>query len=190
MENLREELLKIRTNKQIVYYKIFKNGDIVPETREFAKDLTKLDGENTVGVLEYVLKDALKHYAYKSDFDYVDMKLNAGLVYDAKDIEEGNRIKMNARPYDGIACFKVDSITSYLDGEKSNEYDYTEKHGGYSGLMLYDDAIRELVEHGLTYEGPETYEDLKNAILYGQDFDIDITMDLRLENGKKLTLKK
>ena len=190
MENLRDELLKLRTNKQIVYYRLFKNGDIVPETREFAKDLTKLDRENVVGVLEYVLTDALKKYSYKSDFDFVDMKLNAGLVYDAKDIEYGNRIKMNARPYDDIACFKVASITSYFNGEQSNAFDYVEENFGYSGLMLYNETLKELREHGLTFEGPETYEDLKNAILYGQDFDIDITMDLRLENEKKLSLKK
>ena len=190
MGNLREELLKLRTNKQIVYYQIYKDGEIVPETREFAKDLSKLSSEGGVGVLEYVFTDALKSYSYKSDFDYADMKLSAGLVYDAKDIEDGKRIKMNARPYDNIACFKIASISSYLNGEQSNTYDYTETYGFYRILVPYDKAIRELREHGLTVEGPESFEDLKNAILYGQDFDIDISMDLSLDHEKKLTLKK
>ena len=188
MENLKEELLKLRTKKQIVYYQMFKNGQIIPETREFARDLTKIGNENTVGVLEYVLTEALKRYSYKSDFDFVDMRLNAGVVYDAKDIEDG-KIRMNARPYDNIACFKVDSITSYLNGEQSNGFEYVAEHGGYSGLMLYNEVVKELRERGFNFEGPETFEDLKNAVLYGQDFNLDITMDLSLDNEQKLVLK-
>ncbi len=55
--------------------------------------------------------------------------------------------------------------------------------------MLYNEVVKELRERGFNFEGPESFEDLKNAVLYGQDFNIDITMDLSLDNEQKLVLK-
>ena len=188
MENLKEELLKLRTNKQIVYYD-YLNGEITPQKRKYATDLNLLNKDFALNIIDQYILDALRTYAYRCDFDLVKANLSAGLVYKPNDIEN-DTIKLNARPYDNIACFEINSVRTYLDGEQSNDKDYVSEINSYRGYALYNELVKGLKERGFVFDGPESFEDLKNAVLYGQDFNIDISMDLSLDKEKTLTLKK
>ena len=122
------------------------------------------------------MSEATESYGYDYDFDTITINLNLGLIYDIDDVDENNQIKENAKPMNGMLRFYTGDVNSYLDGEKTNGYTYDY---GRQGYITFNQLTSSIKKCGLEYNGPKSFEELKNRILNNEVFDITLTASLK-----------
>ena len=173
------------------YVSFFNDGKIRKDGGYATKRINEeANTSYSISLITDVLYGATRSYADDYDFDQIDMTLPLGLIYKSSDVDENNKIKENAQPLKGIVRFYTGSITSYLNGEKTNDLDYGEYARGKQGFINYDLLINEMKENGLTYTGPETFEELKEKILSGENFNVVLSANFKEQEEVKEEPKK
>ena len=99
------------------------------------------------------------------------------LVYKAEDHDENGNLKEDAEPLNNIVRFYTADVNCYLDGEQTNTYDYGRLHSRQS-FIDYDLLVNATRNNGLIFNGPDTFEEFKEAIKSGEPFNINVEASL------------
>ena len=178
-KNIFEKIRKAQSDQEIAYINFFNNGKVVEDKRYLKEKINEdLTSPKTFELIEDVLVDVAKKFAYLYKYDTIDMNLLLGLIYNASDVNEDKSLKENVKPYNGIVRFYTDNLNCYLNGEKVNSDKYNEYGMGRQSFINFNYLIKSIKKSGLDYNGPESFEELKEAILSGKKFDITLTADL------------
>lgn len=188
---LLQQLVEAKKSNEVAYVSFFNDGNVRTDTRDCVYRLKKdVDNEYSIIPIIACLKSAVESYSDRFDFDTVSMRLSLGLIYEKDDVLENNQIKSNAMPLKNIVRYYTDKIDSYLNGKKTNTYDYNEIMGR-QGFINFNTLISLLRDGGLNYYGPNTFEEFKNLVLSGVPFDIYLQANLKqYDDNKELTKKR
>ena len=185
-KSLLERLMDAKHEYDVANYAFFNDGVVRKDENYSAKRINNIDNEKQFAAIENVLCDATRSYARHYEFDNIDMSLLLGLIFDSKDIDENNKIKEDAEPVQNIVRYYTSSVTSQLDGEKTNSIDY-EKYGvGNQGYINFNQFISLIKKSGLDYNGPETFKEFEERILIGKPFDITLSANFKKKEEKEV----
>lgn len=180
-----EELKDIKVGREIASVNFFNDGSVRTDDRRYVEGHID-DFNKSVNGIKRVLSDATYSYSnsFEYEFDSIYMNMLFGLIYDVNDVIEDNIIKPNAMPKDKIVRYYTDRINSYLDGNKTNCADYYCYGVNNQGTIDYEQFVEYVQKNGLVFNGPQSFEELKNAILSNEKF--DITIGAEFEKQKTL----
>ena len=114
------------------------------------------------------------------------MKLLLGLIFDPKDIDENNKIREDAEPVHNIVRYYTSSVTSQLDGEKTNSIDYEQYGVGRQGYINFNQLVSLIKKSELEYNGPETFKEFEERILIGKPFDITVSANFKKKDENEV----
>ena len=190
-KTIREKIVETIDNQTIKYVNIFNDGSTIQDNKNFAKCMDESFRKNSIGYIEgYFLKAAEYHIRHLDEFDYLGMNVKLGLVFNKEDIENGS-VRRGAKPLDDIVRYETGSVDSYLDNTKSELINYADIYPAERGYVNYNELVSSIKNQGLEFNGPESFEDFKTAILTGQTFDISVSTSFKegLEKPKKLIME-
>ncbi|MEE3343530.1 MAG: hypothetical protein VZS44_05525 [Bacilli bacterium] len=181
-----ERIRKAQSDQEIAYVNFLNDGSICEDKRNFANYINKnIKSPEIFDRIEDVFYNAAEIFAIIHKFDAISMELLLGLVYDAENVNDDKTLKENAQPYDGVVRFYTNRLNCYLDGKQVNERDYSGYISGTQGFINFNTLLSSIKKSGLDYDGPESFEELKEAILSGNKFAITITADLTKDLTKE-----
>lgn len=177
-----EELREAKKEYKNVFVNYFNDGEVRTDLNYMKDNLEQAKTKNEFYLITEVMKETTKRYGYHYDFDTVKLNLLLGLIYDANDVDKDNNIKENAEPIDGMIRFYTEKVDCFLDGEKTNQH-----NSSYSlqGFIPFNRLMKSIKETGLDYEGPQSFEELKERILNNEVFDITLTASLYKKEKKQ-----
>lgn len=179
--------LETLRNSYRTKYTIFNSDGTRENDDYYHASLQPLDHDITkIGI---TLKEAARSYSRSVDFDDLSMLLKLGLVFNSKFVDDEGNLTHDAVPLEGIVHYSIANVNSYLYGQKNNPDNYAD-YGmyTYSGYITYDDLVKSCEEQGLSFHGPENFEDFKRRVMNGQKFPTTICASFGLEKEMKLTL--
>ena len=171
-----------RRDSEITRVNIYNDGHVNDDNYSYVKnhgvlvysDMMELKG------IEDVLSGASSCYTDCFELDSVRMKLRVGLVYDRQDVDDEYKPLPGREPLNGKVRYYTHEVDALLDGEKVNkEFNYYTFGRNRQGYINYGRLVSSLRHGGLIYDGPETFEELKERILSGEHFDITVTADFK-----------
>ena len=183
-KSLIEELIEAKHEHDPVLVSFCNVGKARKDEQYMVKYFEEAKDNDKFYLISESMKKATKMYAYGYDFDTITMDLKLGLVYDVNDLDENYQVKENSNPVDGIVRFYSGIVNSYLDGKKTNKYEYD---NGYSGFIKFDDLMSNVSNSGLEYTGPNSFEELKERILNNEKFDISLIASLKEKEDQVVT---
>lgn len=176
-EKLINKMIKAKEDQGIAYVNFFNDGS-VSEDERFRTSLLKYandaDGFDTIADTLYRSTESCSR---NYDFDSIKMDLMLGLVYEGCDVDENKQIKEDAEPLNGIVRYYTGEVNSYLDNEKTNDYDYG-RLNGRQGYINYKNLVSQVKKNGLTFNGPDNFEEFKQSILSKEPFEVSISANL------------
>lgn len=181
-----EELIEAKHEYDDVIASFFNDGSVKKDEKYMYKYLERAKTSNEFYLITATMKDATKAYSLRYDFDAIKINLLLGIIYDTKDIDANNQIKENANPYNGIVRFYTSDVASFLDDEKTNEHNYDY---GRQGFIRFDKLMSEINKSGLVYNGPKSFEELKDKINNKEEFEISLTASLKEDINSKEEVK-
>ena len=187
-KSLKDRILLIKKNRSIGCVNFFNDGTHTEDEYSSLKRMETINTSYVVSDFEDLICDASEYYVYHYDFNSVGLGLLLGLVYKKEDVDDEFNIRPGAEPANNIVRYYSGSVTSYLDGEQSNATTY--KGYGRQGFIKYNDFVTLLSRRGLNYNGPKSFKELKDAILSGETFDIELSVDLKDKSESKRLIKK
>lgn len=190
-KTIRDEIVETIDNQTIKYVNIFNDGSTIQDNKNFAKCMEEKSRKNSISYIEQRFLNAAKYYIRNYvEFDNLDMDVRLGLIFNREDVENGS-VRRGAKPIDEIVRYETSNVTSYLNNEKADVINYGDIYGPERGYVDYNELVKSIRSQGLDFNGPETFEDFKTAILTGQTFDISVSTSLKegLEKPKKLIMK-
>lgn len=192
-QTLKNKILLIQKNKSIAYVNFLNDGTITKDEYSESERLNRVNSPYWVGSVKELFCEAAQRCVYKCDFNNINMDMLIGLVYNVENIDENDKIKEGAKPINNVVRFYTGDITSYLDGkethriETNNNYSYMWKRNSY---LNYSEFVSLLEKEGITYNGPKSFKELKEAILSGEKFDIKLSIDLKEKTDDKKLIKR
>ena len=184
-----EELEETRKNYETATLNIFSDGTMSTDDY-FGATLLAGNSHNNKYALN-ALKDGTAYFCRLCDFDTVRMSLILGLVYKIKDVDENFNLKEGAQPIYDRVRFCTNGVTTYLDGKITNDMDINDHLISFQGFLKYSEFIKYVNDNGLTFEGPNSFEELRDKILNKEQLDIGVSAKLyNKASYMKLTRKK
>ncbi len=187
-KTLLEELKEARVSNEPAYVCFFNTGKVSVEERSSDQRMNEFEQDDTIRSFKYLFKAAAESYARRYKYDSISMNIEAGLIYKIEDVDQENNVREDAEPLNGIVRCYTGKITSYENGKKTNVDDY---YGyGKQGFIDYNRLVSEMKNNGLTFNGPETFEEFKEIIKSGVLFNISLVADLNKKEEVKEEPKK
>ena len=184
-KTLLEKLQAAKESNEVDHVCFFNNGEVKQEEKKFAYRIKEANDSRSYAAIEDLFCSATESYARNYQFDTVDMGLLVGLIFKKEELNSNNEITAGSKPLDGIVRYYTGSVNSYLDGNQTNDIDYGHYGLGKQGYVNYNELVKLTKENGLTYNGPETFEEFKDKIISKEQFDITISADLNKKEEKQ-----
>lgn len=191
-KRLIDKLKNIKHEYDVVQVVLFNNGNIKGSNLRSSFKEDELNNKKAFERFEYRFMDAVDNYSQYYSFDTVSMDLNLGIIYNSEDVNDKYLPKdESVEPIQDIVRFSTGHSGSYLNDEKTNSIDYNDFKGNIGGYIDYNYLVSMIENSGLSFEGPKTFEVLKERILSGEVFDISISANLvekenSLDENKKI----
>ena len=187
-DSLAEKLKVAKKANETAYVSFFNDGSVGTDEYSTIDRMSWYWLDDTLSGIEYVLCSGTESFARNCSFDTIKLGLKLGLVYNKEDVDDENHVREGAKPLDGIVRCYTKNLSSYLDGEQSNEKDYY----NYSrqGFAEYKKIVSRMRKNGVEFTGPATFEEFKNAILAGEQFDASATEEIVPETKKETSNSK
>lgn len=182
-DSLAEKLKVAKKANETAYVSFFNDGTVGTDEYSTIDRMSWYWLDDTLSGIEYVLCSGTESFARNCSFDTIELGLKLGLVYNKEDVDDENHVKEGAKPLDGIVRCYTKNLSSYLDGEQSNEKDYY----NYSrqGFAEYKKIVSRMRKNGVEFTGPATFEEFKNAILAGEQFDVSVIAKFNKKNNQQ-----
>ncbi len=182
-----EELRKAKSTYETSLVCYFNDGVIRKDLHFMDDNLEKAKRKNEFYLISEALLEQTKRYGSKYDFDTIKMDLLLGLIYDAKDVDKDDNIKENAEPINGMLRFYTGTANTYLNGEQTNNYNSKYSLQSY---ITFDNLMSSIKQKGLKYDGPKSFEELKERILNNEVFEITISASSLNKEERKAISKE
>ena len=176
-KTLLKRMQESKANHGVAFFNYMNNGDVYKDEFYMTKNLELSKEKFRYDLVGETFYDAVESCARHYDFDTVTMDLYLGLVYKAEDHDENGNLKSDAEPLNNIVRFYTADVNCYLDGEQTNDYNYGRMHSRQS-FIDYDLLVKTTRKNGLIFNGPETFEEFKEAIKSGEPFNINVEASL------------
>lgn len=185
-----DDLVEIKDSQVPALVHYMSNGEVNVVDMSYLELLNKFDNKKSIADITKIIKRAAEMYKLDGKFDRITANLDMGLVYYKDDVDNKNRIIGCSKPINNIVFYTATDISSYYDEKKTNKYNYCTYGWTVSGYVKYNEFAELMEKEGLSFSGPETFTDFKDAILNGKKFDIALEADLRTKiNPVRLTRK-
>ena len=175
-KTLLEELKEASVSNEQAYVSYCNNGEVRTDNKIVTNKMDSFYLDDFIGTIKFIFRDAAEYYARQNPYDYIKMNLELGLVFNKEDVDDNNVVKENAKPIKDVVRCYTSGVTSFLNGEKSNEHDYSYDRKGF---INYNNFVSKMKKDGISFEGPETFDEFKESILAGETFDVSIFADLK-----------
>ncbi len=182
-KTLLEELQEASVSNDDAYVSFFNNGEVRTDKNIVTERMNSFYQDDFIGTVKFIFRDAAEYYARQKPYDTIKMNLELGLVYNKNDVDEENHFKENANPIKDVVRCYTGEVTSFLNGERANEHKYPYDRQGF---INYNSFISKMKKDGISFEGPETFDDFKDAILSGEKFDVSIFADLKEKTNEEV----
>ncbi len=184
-ETLLEKVLEAKKSHETALVGFFNDGKIRKDDNSNAKRVSEASQDYSYYCIGDLLCDATASYARETDIDCVSLGLSVGLLFNKADVDDNNMINENAQPLSDIVRYYTFDFNGYLNG-KNIGCDYVSRYmPGRQGFVNYNKLVATVKKGGLKFEGPETFEEFKDAILSGEKFDIVVSADLKEKEEAK-----
>ena len=183
-KSLIERLKEAKKEYETEFVCFFNDGKVRTDEKYSAKRIREFKSFDEFKAIEDVFCKATESYARNFDFDNIDMHLLLGLIFKKEDIDDNNQRKAGSNPIQNIVRYYTGEIDSFLDGEKSNKWDYTGY--GRQSFISFNQLIALIQNSGLEYTGPKSFEEFQKRILAGETFDIKLSADLKPKEERKV----
>ena len=185
-KSFKEKLVNYRRKHEIAYYCLFNDGSSVEDENWYAKDIKDNNTESATNSVKAAFEYSAETLALMCDYDYLEMGIKFGLVFEINDVDNQKHIKPNAKPVSNVVRFATKPVKSSFNG-KATGMDKENEHLTFGGYVNYDEFISSLENLGVEFDGPKTYEEYLYTMIYGIPFNMTLSVDLKEE--KKLTRK-
>ena len=176
-KTLLERMQESKANHGVTYVNYLNNGEVYKDEFYRTKSLKFAKEKATYDLIGESFYDAAESCARHYDFDTITMDLYLGLVYKIEDHDENGMLKSGAEPIKDVVRFYTADVNCYLDGEKTNDYNYGRMNARQS-FIDYNMLVKTTRKNGLVFNGPETFAEFKEAIKSGETFDIKLEASL------------
>lgn len=176
-KSLLERMQESKANHGITFVNILNNGEVYKDEFYKTQSLEFANDKDRFNVIGETFFDATESCARNYDFDTITMDLYLGLVYKYEDFDENGQLKADAEPLNDVVRFYTAAVNCYLDGKQTNDYNYGRIHSRQS-FINYDMLVKAAQKNGLVFNGPETFEEFKEAIKSGEKFDVKLEASL------------
>lgn len=171
-----ERMKEAKKSNEVAFVGFFNNGKVREDENFVVHRLNEAKEMDSINLIANVLCDATDSYSHYYPFDTIKMDLELGLLYNKNDVDEDKKVKANARPINNVVRFYTGEVNSYLDGERTNTWNCRR---GTQGFVDFGFLMSVLENSGLTYTGPETFEEFKGRIISGNPFEISLTANFK-----------
>ena len=189
-QSLKEKVQLIRKNRSIHFVNFFNDGSITKDEYSVTENMYLRFASIPVEYMSELMCYAAQIYSHKNDFDSIDMDLLLGLIYEVEDVDKNGQIKEGAKPLDNVVRYYTGDMRGYLDNKKTNELKMKDNYKNRQGFVKYNEFISLLEKNGMNYNGPKSFKEFKEAILSGEKFNINITLDLKEKTDDKKLIKR
>ena len=180
-KSLLERIKLIKKNGSIRFVDFYNDGSIGKDEYSETRYIDTIYNSIPVESIERLMCYAAEQYATKNDFDRISVDLLLGLVYKVEDVDLLNNIIEGAEPLDNIVSYRTGDTRSYIGDHITNETKLENSIRNYKGYANYEEFISLLKKRGITFNGPTRFKDFKKAILSGDYFNIELSLDLKEE---------
>ena len=190
MENtLLERLKEAKKEYETEYVSLFGEDKVVEDKHYMTDHIKNAKSKNAFDFLDSALKNFARMYTLYNEYDALEVDLNLGIVYNITDIDENNKPVIGAKPIDNLVRIYTDTTRAYLDNEEvSHKLD--SEYFGSQGFIDFDLLINTLKKEGLSYNGPESYDELKYRVLCNQKVNATIKAELEKKQAKQKVLTR
>ncbi|MBP5683774.1 MAG: hypothetical protein J6X02_00780 [Bacilli bacterium] len=173
-----DQIADTRKGNEIAYVNYFNDGVIRNDTYTNTKDMYFRSGWSVVGTIEHNLKRCGELIRKSSDFDYLELNLLIGLMYNPDDYEKNGQSIEGLIPSDTVRVLSKE-LCGYLNDEKLKLDEFWDSTLAFNLYVNYNDLVEELTKEGVPYNGPKSFDELKEKITTGEPFEIKTYIDLR-----------
>ena len=185
-DSLLDKMYDAKSEYETAYYTFYGDGT-VEERANFYKDSLESAKENKdLNALSNYLQVLARDHTIFGKYDSLDVNLSFGVVFKEEDVTDEKKPKGPAHAIKDIIDVKIDSSSSYLERElvKDNLDTYCYSRVGF---MTLDNLISFVENEGLTYNGPENYEEVLYDYIYGKPMTATITANFSKKRNKTYT---
>ena len=176
-QTLLEKLQDARKSQEVTYMSFLSSGRKVEDKYSAKAKMDPYELEGMIRSIDYCFVSSASVLANKSDYDTVGMFLEMGLVYPKSELNEKEQILVGSEPVKGIARCFTGTVASYADGKEAHKLN--NEYFIRNGFVDYDKFVLAMKRNGVSYTGPETYEELERKILSGEKFDCALFANLK-----------
>lgn len=181
-----DKIKEAKKGHEKAYVIFFNDRELETETYQWAYRIKEAKDRDCVNLIQDVMVNGTSWYSSDNIvFDQVDMNLSLGLVYEAKDVDENNKIKEDAEPLYDVVRFYTGDVNCYSNGERANKHQYSRFGMGRQSYCSYNELVEQVTDSGISFVGPQTFEEFKKQVLAGEKFDIRLTANLKEEEKQK-----
>lgn len=182
-----EELIQIRDRIKKNYVSIMCNREVYKDNEEYICNSDEEEINASCSHIDYFLKESIKTLSILGiDFDKVEFEFLVGAIYDEKELEDGKKIiKGKSKPLKEKARYYTGNVKAYKDNKLVKTLT-TRELMNYQGIVNYNKFIASVKNEGLSFSGPQTYEELINFIQTGISQEFYITADLTETKEKEI----
>ena len=169
LEDVKDSYKEARVN-------FYNTGSTNRDNRSLVEVLDSKSFEHEANTIMSTLLNSANSYTFRNKFDEVSMNMLMGIVYNVEDVEN-NTIKEGAEPLNGIVRYYTCYVRGSLNDKETCKTNLYSTHG----YIDYNKFIEYLKENNLEFDGPESFDELKQTILAKEPFDINIGASFKKE---------
>ncbi len=184
---LLDKMYDAKTEYEPAYYSFFSDGT-VDEKSNYLKDaIDKANDDKELSSLSHYLERLARDHSIQGKYDSLDVNISFGIIFNAEDVID-NKPKGPGHAIRNIVDVRIDGSSSYLERNLVNENIDTIYYGKV-GYMSLDSLISYLEEQGLSYNGPDNYDQVLYDYIYERPMTATITANLSKKRSKTLVRK-
>lgn len=185
---LLDKMYDAKSEFETAYYSFFSDGTVDERTNLFKDSVENAKDNKELNALSNYLQILARDHSVFGKYDSLDVNLSLGVVFRAEDVTDEKKPKGPAHAIRDIVDVRIDNSSSYLERElvKDNLDTYCYDRVGFTTL---DNLISFLENEGLTYNGPENYDEVLYDFIYEKPMTATITANLSKKRSKTLVRK-
>ena len=185
---LLEKMYDAKKTYETAYYSFFSDGEVEERTNFLKDSIEEAKEAKDFPALSHYLEILARDHSVYGKYDSLDVNLSLGIVFKSEDVNDDKKPKGPSHAIRDIVDVRIDNSSSYLERElvKDNLDTYCYDRVGFTTL---DNLISFLENEGLTYNGPENYEEVLYDFIYEKPMTATITANLSKKRNKTLIKK-
>lgn len=188
-DTLLDKMYDAKKEYETAYYSFFSNGKVEEKSNFFNDTIERAKKEKDFATLSHYFEILARDHSLFGKYDSLDVNLSFGIVFKSEDVTDEKKPKGASRAVRDIVDLRIDNSSSYLERnlvkDNIDTYCYTRV-----GFVSLDNLISFLEDAGLTYNGPENFDEVLYNYIYEKPMTATITANLSKKRNKTLVKSK